>query len=185
MQQSKFFNDTKELLKLYEDGATFVAFDTETTGLKADKAKLLEIGAVSFNKDGVIGTFEQLINPCCPIPPEAERVNHISQEMVQDAPLEEQVLPDFLSFIGNSVLIAHNAGFDLAFINTALQRAGYNRLRNYTTDTLQLARSVFPQLCSHTLQFLASYFKIEVHNAHRALDDAMVCKDFFIKCIQQ
>lgn len=184
MQQNKFFNNTKELLQLYDQGASFVAFDTETTGLKADRAKLLEIGAVSFTKEGITGTFSRLINPCCPIPPEAEAVNHISQSMVQDAPMEEFVLPEFLSFTGNSILIAHNAGFDLSFINTALVRIGYSKLKNKTVDTLQLARCLYPQLPSHTLQFLASHFAFLVGNAHRALDDAIVCKDLFLQCIR-
>lgn len=101
---------------------TFIAFDTETTGLEPKTDKIVEIGAVKFDSLGPIGRFSVLINPGIPMPAEASRVNGITDEMLSKQPSIEEVLPDFLSFIGSGVLVAHNAPFDLSFINAALAR---------------------------------------------------------------
>ncbi|MCA1949836.1 MAG: 3'-5' exonuclease [Treponema sp.] len=101
---------------------TFIAFDTETTGLEPKTDRIVEIGAVKFDSLGPIGRFSVLINPGIPMPAEASRVNGITDEMLSKQPPIEEVLPDFLSFIGSGVLVAHNAPFDLSFINAALAR---------------------------------------------------------------
>lgn len=176
----------RELLRLYQDGAVFTAFDTETTGLSADSGdRLVEIGAVKFSGDGVLGTFGQLVNPCRPIPAPVTRVNNITMEMVRDCPTEDQVLPGFIAFISNTILLAHNANFDLKFVNTALIRCGHHPLKNKTEDTVHLAKAAFPELPHHNLQFLAQRFRINPGNAHRAQDDARVCMEVFLRCLQQ
>ncbi len=101
---------------------SFVAFDTETTGLEPKTDRIVEIGAVKFDSLGPIARFSVLINPGVPMPAEASRVNGITDEMLRTQPFIEDVLPDFLSFIGSSALVAHNAPFDLSFINAALTK---------------------------------------------------------------
>lgn len=182
---SRSLKKVRELLRLYQGGAVFTAFDTETTGLSANNDRLLEIGAVQFSKKGVLDTFNQLINPCCPLSPAAMAVNNITPQMVKDCPSETQVLPGFLHFIGDSVLLAHNANFDLKFVNTALVRSGYQSLQNKTGDTVHLAKAAFPELPNHKLQTLAHHFGIHPGNAHRAQDDARVCMEVFLRCLQQ
>ncbi|AEJ19177.1 PolC-type DNA polymerase III [Gracilinema caldarium] len=102
------------------EGPVFIAFDTETTGLEPKTDKIVEIGAVKFDRLGIIGRFSVLINPGIPMPAEAARVNGITDEMLRKQPPIEEVLPDFLRFIGKGILVAHNAPFDVSFINAAL-----------------------------------------------------------------
>ncbi|MDR2900702.1 MAG: 3'-5' exonuclease [Treponema sp.] len=101
-------------------GKCFVVFDLETTGLDPKKDKIVEIGAVKFNQCGIIARFSVLINPGIPMPAAASQVNHITDDMLKGKPLLHEVLPDFLRFIQDSVLIAHNASFDSSFVNEVL-----------------------------------------------------------------
>lgn len=161
------------------DKAVFTAFDTETTGINAKEERVVEIGGVKFDKRGIISRFNVLINPEKPMPLEAGEVNKITDEMLADKPKFAQVLPDFLSFIKNTVLVAHNAGFDIAFINCELERCGKTKLNHKVFDTLTFAREVYPGLSSYALQNLAVQFGVQAINAHRAEDDARVCMEFF------
>ncbi len=189
---SCFFRDYEHLAKLFYSGATFVAFDTETTGLESKTDYLTEIGAVKFNYAGEIATFDQLIKPPVPIPPFLENLTHITNEMVKNCPDASHALTDFLTFLNgkNTILIAHNAPFDLGFINVQMERMGYPELPNTTIDSLPLARWTYPQLKyesekgQYKLQNLAKRFNISVHSAHRADDDARVLKEFFLRVIK-
>ena len=163
---------------VYEKG-TFVAFDTETTGLKPEENRVVEIGAVKFDKSGEISRFSVLINPECPMPEEAGAVNNITDEMLKGKPLFKDVAIDFLKFIENTVLVAHNATFDIAFINAELKRCQIGRITNKFVDTLIFTREVFPRLESYKLQELAKRFEIVAFSAHRAEDDARVCMEVF------
>ncbi len=183
MPQNKLIQTCEELLSLYSGGATFCSFDTETTGLNSKKNHVVEIGAVKFNNKGVTGTFNVLINPGCAMPPEATRVNNITDEMLKECPLVEQVLPDFIEFIGESILVAHNVGFDLKFINAELERSGMHHLKNKVVDTLRLSKSMFPDMPNHKLQTLAYKLGIQALQAHRAQDDARVCMELFLQCL--
>lgn len=185
MPHNKNLKQVRELLRLYQDGAVFTAFDTETTGLSSHTDRIIEVGAVQFSKAGVLANFNQLINPCCPIPYEATKINNITQNMVQDCPTEETVLPDFLHFVKDTIIIAHNANFDLKFVNCGLSRIGCKELSNRTEDTVKLSRFLFPELESHKLQFLAQHFNIPPGNAHRAQDDARVCMEVFLQCLKK
>ena len=99
--------------------------------------------------------------------------------MLADKPLIAEVLPDFLDFIGNGVLVAHNAPFDINYVNTELKRTEKPVLANKTVDTRILAKEVFPGLASYALQDLALQFGITALEAHRAEDDARVCMELF------
>ena len=166
-------------LSVVYEKATFVAFDTETTGLKPDENRVVEIGAVKFDKDGIISRFSILIDPECSMPPEAGAVNNITDEMLKGQPLFKEVAKDFLQFIQNTVLVAHNASFDIAFINAELKRCRMGKLTNKFVDTLIFTKEVFPRLDSYKLQELAKRFEIVAFAAHRAEDDARVCMEVF------
>lgn len=166
-------------LSVIYDKATFVCFDTETTGLKPDENRVVEIGAVKFDKLGIISRFSLLIDPECSMPPEAGSVNNITDEMLKGQPLFKDVAKDFLQFIQNTVLIAHNAPFDISFINSELKRCKIGKLSNKVIDTVIFTREVFPRLASYKLQELAKTFKIVAFEAHRAEDDARVCMELF------
>lgn len=144
----------------------------------------MEIGAVKFNKDGVIDTWHHLFNPNCIIPPFISELTHITQEMVDKCEPIENFLADFKEFIGDTVLIAHNAQFDLNFINAECEKANLTVTKNRTIDTLQFSQWAFPTAPSHKLEFLADQFKINKGSSHRAFDDAVTCKELFLKCIE-
>ena len=175
---------TYDWISVVYDKATFVAFDTETTGLKSDENKVVEIGAIKFNKDGIISRFSVLIDPQMPMPEEASAVNHITDEMLKDQPVFKDIAKDFLRFIQNSILIAHNASFDINFINSELKNCKIGKLTNKVIDTLIFAREVFPHLDSYKLQDIAKRFDIVAFEAHRAEDDSRVCMEFFNKAVK-
>lgn len=175
----------KKYDELINSGAVFCAFDTETTGLNSEIGRIIEIGAVKFNKDGIIDTFGTLIDPKIPIPPEASAVNHITDSMVQGLPDETVIIPKFNEFAKDTVLVAHNAQFDLRFVNASLKRIGLPFLQNKAIDTLIFTRAVFPDIGHWTLQSLAELFSIDSGSAHRAEDDARVCMEIFLKAVEK
>lgn len=161
------------------DTAAFIAFDTETTGLDPALGKIVEIGAVKFDRRGIVARYNVLINPEMPMPEEAGKVNGITDEMLKDKPLIAAVFPDFFDFIGMGVLVAHNAPFDINYVNAELKRGGKPPLTNKVVDTRIFAKEVFPGLSSYALQDLAVQFGITALEAHRAEDDARVCMELF------
>lgn len=191
--------DYKRLLKIFDSGAFFCAVDTETTGLKLyeknpenqeDKKifnRVIEIGAVLFNKEGVISKFNTLVNPQTSISAFITNLTHINDKMLSESPLFTEVSNEFLNFLNGSdtIIVAHNAQFDLRFLNAEFENCGKKSLENHAVDTLRLSRISFPEKKSWTLQNLASDFKIEVHSAHRAYDDARVCMEIFKKCLEE
>ena len=114
--------DIKKLLRLFEDGAIFTAFDTETTGLYPARDRVIEIGAVRFSKDGVQEQFSQLINPEKPMPYMAMKVNGITDSMLCNQPLFPAVYPKFADFLKSSILIAHNTRFDVSLLILNLKK---------------------------------------------------------------
>ncbi|MDR1238732.1 MAG: 3'-5' exonuclease [Treponema sp.] len=106
----------------YRDGAAFTAFDIETTGLEPKQDRIVELGAVKFDRRGPICRYSALINPGAPMPEAAGRVNGITDEMLAGQPFLEAVFPDFLRLVNGTVIIAHNAPFDTGFVNESLRR---------------------------------------------------------------
>ena len=173
-------------LNAYNKGSAFTAFDIETTGLEPGLDKIVEIGAVKFDKMGIIARFSALINPGIPMPKEAERVNNISDEMLREKPSLEEVFPDFIRFVHGTVLVAHNAPFDCGFINERLKKfpdSPFPSLPNYIVDTLVISRELFPGFRSYSLQNLAQALGISIFDAHRAEDDARLCMEIFLRCL--
>ena len=183
MPQNKLIEDFRKLQSLLDSGENFIAFDTETTGLSSSKDRVIEIGAVKFNKDGIKDKFETLINPQKTISAECSKINHITNEMIKDAPLAKDALVLFVDFIKDGILVAHNANFDLNFINAELERAKLPALKNKAIDTLNFVRWAYPLLGKYNLQLMAKLMDIEVNEAHRAYDDARVCMEVFNKTL--
>lgn len=160
----------------------FVAFDVETTGLTPSLDRIVEIGAVKFYKRNIIDTFQELINPKMQIPPEATLVNGITDTMVRESPSIEKILPQFLTFLGDAVQVAHNASFDIGFLNHDLTMLKLETQDTPILDTCSIARRLFPGLYSYSLESLAIYLGIKSEKYHRALEDSIVCMEIFLKC---
>lgn len=158
------------------ENVTFVVFDTETTGFSPEKDRLVEIGAVKIRKGEVLDSKTWLINPQRYIPKYAQDVHHITPAMVKDAPIFEEVYPDFLEFIDGAVLVAHNASFDVRFIVASANRAGLPPPNNICVDSLALFRRWHPQLKSHKVDDLVELFDMDIGGAqrHRAEDDSIM-----------
>jgi DNA polymerase III epsilon subunit family exonuclease len=166
---------------------TFLAFDTETTGLHPIMHRLVEIGAIRFRSDGhELATFEQLIDPQIPIPRDVQQVHSITDAMVRGQPTIDHVLPRFIEFLGapDNILLAHNALFDLGFLAMALTRLGIAYPPHYMFDTLAMARRLYPTWPSHSLEHVATQLKVVKRAEHRALSDARTVKDVFLAILK-
>ena len=181
---NKKITDLRRLRKLYEDGAVFTAFDTETTGITPTNSRIIEIGAVRFTKDGILSKWSHLFFPDQILSPFIINLTHITQEMVDAADPINDHLPGFLNFIKDTVLVAHNAQFDLNFLNAECENCGLPVTKNFAVDTLQLSRCVFPEAERHKLDFLADMLGIDKGSSHRAFDDAVTCMELFKLCMQ-
>ena len=153
-----------------------VVFDIETTGLSARNDRITEIGAVKIRKGEIVDTFDQLVDPEILIPDNITKLTGIDNTMVANQPKISEVLPVFLDFIGDSILSAHNASFDVGFIRESLLNMG-REIKNPVLDTLQLSRVLFPGLKNHKLNTVAKHLKVELLNHHRAVDDAKATAD--------
>jgi len=164
---------------------TFVAFDLETTGLNASRDRILEIGAVRFSlSDQTESHFSVLVDPSGPIPEEVIAVHGITPEMVKGAPIFADVAAGFLAFVGDALLLAHNASFDLAFVACELRRARLPvpDLRGF--DSCRLARPLIPESPNYKLQTLIQHFGFDPGGqAHRSLPDARACAHVFRQCV--
>ncbi|MGM0470685.1 MAG: PolC-type DNA polymerase III [Bacillota bacterium] len=158
----------------------YVVFDLETTGFNPYRNQIIEIGAVKVKDGEVVDTFGTLVNPDTNIPNQIVELTGINNRMVADAPKLEEVLPDFLEFIGDGVLVAHNLSFDRDFINTKLTEHGYSPLENSALDTLNLSRALL-DLTSFKLNRLAKEFNLTLDNHHRAVDDAEVTAEILLE----
>jgi DNA polymerase-3 subunit alpha (Gram-positive type) len=152
--------------------ATYIVFDIETTGLSVISNKIIELAGVKMKDGKVIDRFETFVDPHEKIPYHITQLTNITDDMVRGAPELEDVLPKFVEFIGDAVLVAHNARFDMGFIQANLRSMGIAPLPNPVLDTLELARLLYPGLKNHRLNTLSDKFKVSLDNHHRAVDDA-------------
>ncbi|MBQ7225814.1 MAG: PolC-type DNA polymerase III [Clostridia bacterium] len=149
----------------------YCVFDIETTGLSLAEDKITEIGAVIIKDGDIIKRYNSLVNPQKPIPKEIVELTGITDEMVENERTIDVVLPEFLNFVGDRVLVAHNARFDTGFIRKMCEQQGI--AFNYTyIDTVALSRFVNPELKRHKLNIIAEHYKLGDFNHHRACDDA-------------
>ena len=182
---NKKITDLRRLRKLYEEGAVFTAFDTETTGITPKTCRIIEIGAVRFTKDGIISKWSKLFYPNQILSPFIISLTHITQEMVDAADPIQEHIHSFLRFLDDSIIVAHNAQFDLNFLNAECENCGLPVTKNHAVDTLQLSRIQIPEAEYHKLDFLADYLGIDKGSSHRALDDAITCMELFKKCLEK
>ncbi len=152
------------------EDVTYCVLDLETTGFSFRTEKITEIGIMKVKNHEVIDEFSTFVNPQKPIPQRVVEVTNITDDMVKDAPTIEEVLPKVIEFLGDSVLVAHNADFDIGFLKYNAGELGL-KLGNTYIDTLRLAKDLFPQYKKYKLGIIAENLGIKVEVAHRALDD--------------
>ena len=176
-------DDLKEIVTGDEGqdlNADFVVFDIETTGFSPVNNKIIEIGAVKIQQGEITDRFSVFVNPGVPIPFEIEKLTSINDSMVMDAPPIEVILPQFLDFCQDAVLVAHNANFDMSFIMENAKKQGLSRKFTFV-DTLGIARVLLTHQAKHTLDAVAKTLSISLENHHRAVDDAECTAHIFLK----
>ena len=164
----------------------FVVFDLETTGAKTPPCRVTEVGAYKVRRGEIVGEYQTLVNPETPIPEFITRLTNISEEMVKDAPKFAQIVPEFMKFVGDSVLVAHNAQFDMRFLNHEIRRVHANhRIANPYLCTVMLARELVPEVENHRLATMANYYSVDLNGHHRAGVDALATAKIFIKLLEK
>lgn len=168
----------------------FVGFDTETTGRNPVVSKLVEISGVKFLSSGeTLDSRSALINPQSDIPPEVTLIHGITNEMVADSPTYAEVVPDFVQWMTTDdadrphVLVAHNAPFDVGFIQVALSRLRQNLPKNPVLDTLALSRKLLKDAPNHKLKTLMEHLEIETSTYHRAEADSEHVRDLMLSML--
>ncbi|MBE3593843.1 MAG: PolC-type DNA polymerase III [Candidatus Carbobacillus altaicus] len=151
---------------------TYVVFDVETTGLSQDTDTIIEIGAVKLKEGKIVDRFQSFAHYAEPLPAKIVALTGITDQMLKDAPPLPEVLQSFVAFVGEATLVAHNARFDIGFLNVSLDRAGLKPLHLPVIDTLEVARALLTELKNHRLDTLAKHFSVTLTQHHRADHDA-------------
>lgn len=162
---------------------TFVVFDLETTGFSAEVDRIIEIGAVKIKNGEIVDNFSKFVNPKIPIPLRIEKLTGINDSMVMEAESIEKILPEFLEFCGDAVMVAHNAGFDTSFIINNAERLGI-KYDPTIMDTVLLAQFVIPNLHNYKLDTLCKHLAVSLENHHRAVDDAQATAYIYLKMVK-
>ncbi len=163
-----------------------VVLDVETTGLKPeDGHEIIEIAAQKVQGQDVVGEFCSLVKPIRRVEADVEKVHGISNELLAvEGKSPEDVFPAFVAFLGNLPIVAHNAPFDVGFINAHLKRMGIPTLTNQILDTITLAKK-YLIIPSYSLQKVAAYLEVPQPTAHRALADVETTRQVFWKLVQR
>ena len=180
-----FVDDLKDLVKNSRNqslDSEYVVFDIETTGLSKKHNKIIEIGAVKVKDREVIDTFSEFINPGVPIPYQIEQLTSINDDMVKDAPMYDVIVPRFLEFCGDDIVVAHNASFDTGFMRMNAEELGL-RFDNTVLDTMTLSHILLPELGKFTLDRVCKELKVVNAHHHRAIDDAEATAKVFFKLL--
>ncbi len=187
----KLSDDTLELVEdNFERRAfaetDFVVFDLETTGAKAPPCRITEIGAYRVKNGKITDEYQTLVNPETSIPLFIAQLTGITDSMVKNAPTFGEIAADFLNFIGDSVLVAHNAHFDMHFLNHEIGRIHTDyRVRNPSLCTVRLSRKLLPNVENHRLNTLANHYSVRLVNHHRAGDDAHATAHIFVNLLAE
>ena len=159
----------------------FVVVDVEATGAKTPPNRLIELGAYRIRGGRIVDKFLQLVNPEIPIPRFVVTLTGISNEMVRRQPVFADVVPQWLDFVSDSVLVAHNAPFDTSFLNHEISRVyPGHRMLNPHLCTVRLSRRVLPDIANHRLDTVADHFSIPIVSRHRAGSDALATAEIFL-----
>lgn len=182
--EANLFDDTKTLVNNYkgDNKNTFVVFDVETTGFSATDDRVIEMGAVKIKDGKVIDNFSEFTDPGFHIPYRITELTTIDDATVAGCPSFDEILENFMDFCKDSVLVAHNAEFDISFIKSSMHRKGIKFDYEYI-DTLELSRYLLPDLKKHRLDTLTALFNINLENHHRAIDDATATGFVFLKLL--
>ncbi|MDR0845933.1 MAG: PolC-type DNA polymerase III [Lactobacillales bacterium] len=172
-------------LKLALSDATYVVFDVETTGFSSVYDSVIEIGATKYQKGGEIDNFSEFINIHKPLSRQISELTHISDADIASGKEADVVFAAFKEFIKDTVLVAHNAQFDVGFINAGFTKNNIAKIDNPVIDTLELSRFVNPAYGRHNLGFLAKKYEVTLTNAHRAIYDAQATAEVFMKMLNQ
>ena len=175
------YKPTDRILK----DATYVVFDVETTGLSNQYDKIIELAAVKVYDGEIIDKFERFSNPHERLSDTIKNLTHISDDMLVDAPEIDEVLTEFKEWVGDAIFVAHNASFDMGFIDTGYERAGLGNYTNGVIDTLELSRTINTEFGKHGLNFLAKKYGVELTQHHRAIYDTEATAYIFIKMLKQ
>lgn len=163
------------------DLKNYIVIDTETTGLSAQRDHIIEISALKIKNGKIIDNYTSLVNPGIMIPKSSIKIHGITDDMVVNAPTIDQVLPEFLDFIGNQPLIGHNLSFDLRFINSYLNE----NINHSLADTMLIARKKLGFLPNHKLITLIEYFELGESQEHRSLSDCVYTYKVYEKLKQE
>ena len=157
----------------------YVVIDIETTGFSHKNDSIIEIAAIKCT-DQTIYEFNKLVKTVSTVPPNITKLTGITSEMLDDADTLENILPEFIKFIGNCKLVGHNIkAFDILFINKACNDLGLPRIKNELIDTLTLARKSLPKLDNHSLSTICTFYGVDSSDAHRALADCYMCNECY------
>ena len=160
-----------------------VVIDFETTGrYPKNGARAIEVGAVKIKDNKIIDTFDSLMNPKTLLPSEISFLTGITQDMLDNAPTNDKIIPKLVAFLGNAdELIAHNAPFDKSMLETELHHLGISKEYPFTCS-LKMARKHFPDLEKHSLEYLVDHLNLKKEKTfHRALDDALMTTELWLK----
>jgi DNA polymerase-3 subunit alpha (Gram-positive type) len=187
----QLIDDTLELVQNESENRAlaetdFVVFDLETTGAKAPPCRITEIGAYRVKNGKIIDEYQTLVNPETAIPLFISQLTGITDAMVKNAPKFRDVAADFLNFIGDSVLVAHNAHFDMHFLNHEIGRIHTDyRVKNPSLCTVRISRRLLPNVENHRLNTLANHYSVALLNHHRASDDAHATAHIFVNLLEE
>src|SRR5699024_5895540 len=165
--------------------ATYVVFDVETTGLSSVYDTVIEIAGVKMKNGEIIDKYESFANPHRPLPEKIIEITQITDDMLVDAPEVDDVLREFYEWVGDSVLVAHNAPFDIGFLNVGYEKINLAKVSNTVIDTLEMARFLFPELGNHRLNTLCKHVNVELVQHHRAIYDAEATAYLFWHLIER
>ena len=163
----------------------FIAFDLETTGTLPGVDRIVEIGAARFVGGQVEAVFSTLVDPRIPIPPDASKVNKITDDMVQGKPTIDTLLEPFADFCGQDIIVAHNAIFDAQFLTSDIKKYESRAPKGVVLDTYAMAKRIFPGLANYRLGTLVQHLNIKATDFHRAEEDATYCGQLFILMVEK
>jgi DNA polymerase III epsilon subunit family exonuclease len=167
------------------DAADFVVLDIETTGSGRASGRVMEIGAFRVSRGRIVADFQTLVNPLEPIPEFVSQLTGITDRMVAGSPRFDEIAREMLGFIGDSVLVAHNADFDVRFLNGEIARLYPRRkMWNQSLCTLRLSRRLLPGLDNYRLHTIAEHCRVPLRNRHRAAGDAEATAHIFIRLLE-
>lgn len=161
----------------------YVVFDIETTGLNKEKCKIIEIGAVKIRNREIVDRYSTFIDPGEKLSDEIVGLTNITDDMLEGQRPIETVLPEFLDFVGDDVLVAHNASFDTGFVRIKAEELGIEYRKNTILDTLELSRTLLKELKKHKLDVVAKHLGVSLEGHHRAVNDAEATAEIFLKLV--